>query len=45
MRNGNFSKEVTLKQRGEFGLLAGGLNLVATLLQEMISRVKSPVYR
>ena len=40
MRDGDFSQEVTLKQRGEFGLLAGGLNLVARSLQEMIRRVQ-----
>jgi methyl-accepting chemotaxis protein WspA len=40
MRNGDFSQEVKLTQRGEFGLLASGLNLVANSLQEMIRRVQ-----
>lgn len=40
MRDGDFSKEITLTQRGEFGVLAGGLNLVASSLQEMIRRVQ-----
>jgi methyl-accepting chemotaxis protein WspA len=40
MRNGDFSQEVALKQGGEFGVLAEGLNLVASSLQEMIRRVQ-----
>jgi methyl-accepting chemotaxis protein WspA len=40
MRNGDFSQEVKLTQRGEFGVLASGLNLVANSLQEMIRRVQ-----
>jgi len=40
MRNGDFSQEVKLTQRGEFSVLASGLNLVANSLQEMIRRVQ-----
>ncbi|HEY3935926.1 MAG TPA: methyl-accepting chemotaxis protein [Bryobacteraceae bacterium] len=40
MRNGDFSQEVKVVQRGEFGVLASGLNLVVNSLQEMIRRVQ-----
>jgi methyl-accepting chemotaxis protein WspA len=40
MREGDFSHDVAIQQQGEFGLLAGGLNLVSGSLREMIRRVQ-----
>ena len=40
MRGGDFSQELKVAHDGEFGVLASGLNLVASSLQEMIGRVQ-----
>jgi methyl-accepting chemotaxis protein WspA len=40
LRDGDFSHKMQVRQDGEFGILAKGLNLVIDSLQEMIRRVQ-----
>lgn len=40
MRNGDFSQKLVLAKDGEFGVLAGGLDLMASSLSSLIRRVQ-----